>query len=173
MKLTKAMREKFVDDVLAGIPIQHGYDLSEAKEQIRALYESQLPSDILTFAKKYPNLIKRDKYFNLKALAYLSKDRYERQPSVWVIDYENYIEADLSQWVKFKHLADAELEERKSLRNRLLEIANACTTLAKLKVALPELESYMPVEQEVKRNLPVASGTVITDLLQLGLKIAK
>lgn len=172
MKLTKFMREQFVDDVMGGIPVEHRFDIEDAKSEIRSAIEMKLPVDLYRISREYPNLFTRSKSVYLTQFKYTNHYGYESELSVRVIDHENCAEIDVRPWVFKKELADAELNERDVLRKRLTEIANACTTLAKLKVALPELESYMPVE-EVKRNLPVASGTVITDLLQLGLKIPK
>ena len=172
MKLTKAIREKFVYDVLAGIPIKHNFNMQDTKSEIINAIESQLPHDLFQVVKNYPQVIQRGKYYTLHELKYVTSDGYVRAPEIYVVNHESCKMIDTKPWVFKKELADAELNERDVLRKRLTEIANACTTLAKLKVALPELESYMPVE-EVKRNLPVASGTVITDLLQLGLKIPK
>lgn len=172
MKLTKTMREKFVDGVLAGVPIKNHFNINDAKSEIINAIEKQLPDEIFKVVKNHPQVIQRTKRYKLDALSYLNSDGYIRTPEIYTINHESCQMVDVTAWVELKKLADAEQEERKTLRDRLLELSASCSTLAKLKVALPELESYMPVE-EVKRNLPIASGTVITDLLQLGLKIPK
>lgn len=173
MKLTKAIREKFVHDVLVGIPVKHHFNMQDAKSEIINAIEKQLPDEIFKVVKNHQQVIQRTKWYKLDALSYLNSDGYKRTPEIYTINHESCQMVDVTAWVELKKLADAEQEERKTLRDRLLEISASCSTLAKLKVALPELESYMPVEQEVKRNLPIASGTIITDLLQHGLKIPK
>lgn len=160
MKLTKAIREKFVDDVLAGIPVKHHFNIYDAMLEIRVLVEDKLPDDVKTFAKHHPNLIKREKRLRFESLI---SNRWG-DTCVDVVQHCNCKVLPVTDYVILQKLNIEEQEEREKLRNRLLEISASCSTLTKLKVALPELESYMPVE-EVKRNLPIASGTVITDLL--------
>lgn len=172
MKLTKAIREQFVNDVLAGIPTKHFFNMQDAKSEIINAIEKQLPDEIFKVVKNHPQVIQRTKRYKLDALSYLNSDGYIRTPEIYTINHESCQMVDVTAWVELKKLADAEQDERALLGTRLREISASCSTLAKLKAALPELESYMPVE-EVKRNLPIASGTVITDLLQLGLKIPK
>lgn len=172
MKLTNTMRKQFVDDVLAGIPVKHHFDMRDAKSEIINAIEAKLPSEILKVVKENPQIIIRSKRFKLDELSYLNSDGFKRTPEIYTVQHESCKMIDFTAWVNLKELADIEQEERKVLHARLLEISNSCSTLTKLKVALPELESYMPAEV-VKRDLPVASGTVVTDLLQLGLKIPK
>jgi hypothetical protein len=172
MKLSKTIREKFVSDVLAGIPIKHHFNMQDAKSEIINGIEEQLPLGLLQTVKTYPQVIQRHKYYKLDTLYYINSDGYKRTPEIYVVNHASCEMIDLSKWLLQKKLAESEHEERKVLQKRLTEITASCTTLAKLKLALPELESYMPVE-EVKRNLPIASGTVITDLIQFGLKIPK
>lgn len=169
MKLTKAIREQFVSDVLAGIPVKHHFNINDAMLEIRTLVEDKLPDDVKAFIKNHPNLIKREKRLRFESLI---SNRWG-DTSVYVVDHDDCKVLPVTEYVILQKLNLDEIEERNVLSKRLLEISASCSTLAKLKVALPELESYMPVKQEVKRNLPIASGTVITDLLQLGLKIPK
>jgi hypothetical protein len=75
--------------------------------------------------------------------------------------------------VYVKERYDIEQGERATIRQRISDVTYSCTTLAKLKVALPELESYMPAELEVVKSLPIATGGLITDLLNIGLKVPK
>ena len=172
MKLTKAIREEFVDDVMNGIPVKYHFDFADAKSEIINAIEAQLPSDLLKVVREYPNLFLRNKRIELALLGYKNGYGHYLNHAVYVIDHPNCKMINIDKHIDQNDKFETEQDERDALRKRLLEIANSCTTLAKLKVALPELESYMPNE-EVKRNLPVASGTVITDLLQLGLKIPK
>lgn len=172
MKLTKAMREEFVASVMSGIPIEHHYNSDDAESEIIKAVEMQLPNDMLNFVKNYPDLVLRNKRMEFKDLKYRNWRDQVCYTSIYVIDHESCKPIDVSQWIEKQQKHDAEKQRRAELQRRLSEITKACTTLAKLKVALPELESYMPTEV-VKRDLPIASGTVITDLMQLGLKVPK
>lgn len=168
MILTKAHRADFLDAVMAGVPIKHPFDISLAKREIRIAIENQLSRDVRYFTERYPDLVKREKYISLDPL---KSGRY--LASIHVIDRPEASKIDLAPWVKAQDLAEAEQEERGALRARLAEIAASCSTLAKLKAALPELESYMPKELKTNKNLPVAAGSVVTDLLAVGLKVPK
>lgn len=176
MNLTKALREEFVDAVMNGIARHHHFELGDAKKAIAKAIEDQLPEDLKAVVAKYPDLFKRDKYIALHELDYIRTDEKGRSRSVYVylyvIDHDDAKPVDLSRWVELKKLADDEEYQRRELRSRITQIAAACTTLKKLKEALPELESYMPAEVE-KRDLPVAAGTVVTDLMAAGLRIPK
>lgn len=172
MKLTKSMREQFVDDVMRGIPVEHHFSIEDAKSEIRSAIEMKLPVALYRTLKEYPNLFRRDKIINLTQFKYTNRYGRESELSVWVIEHDACTEIDVTAWVNLNKLHEEEQNKRNEISKRLYEIVNSCSTLAKLKIALPELETYMPTE-EVKRDLPVASGTVITDLLQLGLKVPK
>jgi hypothetical protein len=168
MILTKAHRADFLDAVMAGIPIRHPFDIDKAKREIRIAIENQLPRDVRYFIERYPDLVKREKYIGLSPL---KSGQYAA--SIHVIDRPEATKIDLAPWIKAQDLAEAEEVERFELRARLAEIAASCSTLAKLKAALPELESYMPKEAIPSKNLPVAAGSVVTDLLAVGLKVPK
>ena len=177
MRLSNAIREDFVESVMSGIPVLHKYSKSEAVREIVAAMEEQLPDDIKKFAKCHPNLIKRERNWSLKELKYdwISEGKYARSdyPYAYTIDHESVERIDTTKWVDLKKAADKEKEERKELEERLKQITNSCNSLKQLKEALPEFESYMPEEAETVRNLPVAAGSIVTDLLAAGLKIPK
>lgn len=173
MKLTNALRESFIDSVMNGIPIVNKYNKDDTMQEIRLAIEAQLPEDILEFAIKYPNLVKREKYFSFTELKYVNKDGWINTPSFYTIDHDDVKHIDIYKWVYAKQLHDIEQQDRANIRKRISDVTYSCTTLAKLKVALPELESYMPAEREVVKNLPIATGGLISDLLNVGLKVPK
>lgn len=176
MKLTKSMRDEFVDNVMAGIPVQHKFNNGEARLEIARAIEKQLPADVQEFAAKYPDLIKRCEYITLTGLEYDQFDGKRTRmirPLANVIDHPDAKPIDLTQWIERKRMCDEEQDRRKELRSRITQIAASCGTLAKLRDALPELESYMPAEQIAAKNLPIAAGGVVTDLLNAGLKVPK
>ena len=170
MKLTNATRESFIDSVMKGIPVVNKFDIDDTMMKIRGKVEAALPKDILEFATKYPNLIKREKRLRFEILN--SCGRWNVN-TVNVIDHESCVPIGVTDYVILQKRNLDEQIERKVIRQRISDVTYSCTTLAKLKVALPELESYMPAEREVVKNLPIATGGLITDLLNIGLKVPK
>lgn len=178
MRLTNMHREEFVEDVMAGIPVEHKYNQHDAEIEIARAIEKQLPADVQAFAKKHPNLIQRTHQIKLEALKFERYDSFYKKkvtvtPHVLVINHPDTKLIDLTPWSERKRLFDEEQDRRNELRSRISQIAASCNTLKQLKEALPELESYMPEEELAKRNLPIAAGGVITDLLRAGLKVPK
>lgn len=177
MNLTNKLRSEFVNDVMKSIPLIHYYNMADAMQEIRIETENRLPSDILTFSKNHPNLLERNLQITVRELSYEFVNHRgnsdTRNPYFKTVDHPvNKLPIDYSKWVDKKKRYDDEQNSRLVLADRLNQIASSCSTLAKLKAAFPELESYMPVEV-VKKNLPVASGSIVTDLLNVGLKIPK
>lgn len=172
MRLTNTMREKFLDDVMNGIPFKNYFNIDDAKSEIIKEIESKLPQDLLLTVKNYPNLICRQKRIEFENFKYVRPNGWERILTVGVVDHENCVPIDINKWKEAYKLYVIEKDERDELSKRLCEIIWSCTTVAKLKLALPELESYMPKEP-ILNQVPIAAGSVITDLLQLGLKIPK
>lgn len=164
-RLTNLMRDTFIEQVMNGIPVQHPFNIDDVKQKVRILIESKLPQDIKTFSKNYPNLVKREKSF------YLSDKLRGR--SVYVIDHDSCTLPDLKEFEKQKEMHDSEIGRRNEIRNQLYSVTYACTTVEKLKLALPELESYMPKAND--RQLPIAVPTdvVVANLMQAGLKVPK
>lgn len=177
MNLTNKLRAEFVNDVMKSIPLVNYYNTADAMQEIRIETESRLPAEILTFSKNYPNLLERSLQITVVELRYEQTDYRgivnTRRPYFNTVDHPvNLLPIDYTKWIDKKKRYDDEQHSRLLLSDRLNQIASSCSTLAKLKVAFPELESYMPLEV-VKKNLPTASGSIVTDLLNVGLKIPK
>lgn len=176
MRLSKQIINDFVDEVMAAIPRKNKYNKNDAEEQIRHAVEAQMPEEILAFAKKFPNLVRRDKYMSIEPLTYFwtasNGNSRKSTPSIRTFDHEAAKMVDVREWVKQKEAYEKEEEERKQKRSRLLEVASSCSTLKQLEAALPALKSYMPAER-VEKKLPVAAGGLVSDLLASGLKVPK
>jgi len=167
-RLTNVMRDTFIEQVINGIPVKHPFDLQDVKEQILKRVESNLPVDIKSFAKKYPYLIKRNK--NIYLPECLTGGRYR---TITTIDHESCKMIDCSEFELQLKNHENENEARAKVRGELYSVAYACTTVEKLKLALPELESYMPKAND--RQLPIAVPTdvVVENLMRAGLKVPK
>ena len=68
-------------------------------------------------------------------------------------------------------------EKITELRTKLTTVVNGCSTLKQLKLALPELEKYMPADNQLtlshtNRSLPVVAN-VMGDLIKAGWKYPK
>lgn len=169
MKLTRAMINKFIDNVMADVPRQVKYNHNEVVLEIRNKLEEQLPADILDFMKKHPALIYRTKGINLSKE--FGKSSYFQ---LYVVNHESVKPIDVSEYVSTYPKFLAENDTRQAMSARLLELASSCTTLDSLQKLLPELVKYMPEEKvrADKANLPIATGRgVVTDLINSGLKV--
>lgn len=78
---------------------------------------------------------------------------------------------------KLKVKADEQVEKIEELKTKLTSLVNGCSTLKQLKLAVPELEKYMPADNQLSlshtnRSLPVVTN-VIADLVKAGWKETK
>lgn len=191
MRLTKAMREQFVEAVEKHLPDIPDFDnQTQCDEPVRKAAEGVLPKEVRDFAKKYPRYV--DRGFSSRQVLYLTtsdRDLFRgRRPNELST---RYIDADPSEpglaaaqkaAVKAateKVAADFKAwKERRIERNRLLdrlrEVAYAATTDKALKELLPEFAHLVPESSglSVDRSLPVAAASaVVADLVKAGLKM--
>lgn len=169
-RLTNAMRDTFIEQVMNGIPVNHPFNIEDVKEKVVKLIESRLPDEIKNFARKYPDLVYRKKYLYLPESLNRSNGR---QVSVQVLEHENCEMVDCSAFAMQKRNHEDEQQNRALIKSQLYSATYACTTVEKLKTAFPELESYMPKQND--RYLPVATPTdvVVSNLMSAGLKVPK
>lgn len=175
MRLTNDFRRTFVAAVMDSIPRKHRFDSDAIKDELRQASEAGLPQEVRLFAKKYPNLIQRTRLVWLDGVPEGLARSVARIPrSIYVLDHEDVTTPDVSGILA---RASAYVEEeafRRELSTRLQEIAASCTTLKALQDALPELVGFMPAEQPgMKKQLPVAAGGLVSELVSAGLAIPK
>lgn len=169
-RLSNLMRDTFIEQVMSGVPVLHPFNIDDVKEKIAKLIEARLPEDIKAFDKKHPGLLMRSKSLYLpESLSTGRRNCYY----VNVVNHEACEMVDCSGFELQKRNHDTEVSQRAEMRSQLYSIAYACNTVEKLKLALPELESYMPKAND--RHLPVATPTdvVVANLMGAGLKIPK
>ena len=170
MRLTNDKRRAFVNAVIADVP------KVDYKEQIRKLLldaaVEMLPEPI---RKIWDNPELRhylgSNYiycFNVGVgVAYPRNIERESDFSIGVLDaVDNLDTLDTNQ--------NEKIEE---LKTKLTSLVNGCSTLKQLKLAVPELEKYMPADNQLSlshtnRSLPVVTN-VMADLAKAGWKETK
>lgn len=167
-RLTNSMRDVFIDQVMAGIPVNNPFNFEDVKEQILKRVEDNLPVDIKTFIKKYPYLIRRNKSLYLPES--LTGGRYR---AITTVDHDSCQMVDCSEFESQLKNHEIEKESRNKVRSELYSVVYACTTVEKLKIALPELESYMPKKNDRQLPISVPTDVVVSNLMQAGLKVPK
>lgn len=165
MRLTKDLRERFVDSVMAGTKCK----AEEAEAACIAacnkeLYMS-LPEDVRRLDKKYPGLMARYEHcvdlptIGKYTYAYLTVTALNKGKAD---SYRDHLTAE-------RQAVKDEEEARKDLRRHLMSVAAGCRTAEELAKKLPELSSYIPRET---RPLAVTThAQLITDLMNVGLDL--
>jgi|GEM_PF-4087395 len=164
MRLTAKHKSDFVKAVMSSVPTPATKARADAISDFTKVLERRLPPSILKLSKQYPNVFRRVSGYCPELgehVYHISMDPTAPLP-----------EAKGADTVMMNYRK--ELENLRNLRVRLRDLTVACTTLAQLSAALPELTAYMPkdVAKEPKlKNLPVAAGGVVADLLKAGLPV--
>lgn len=166
MRLTNEIRDEFISKVDKSIRRRHPLNQSKYVEAVKALVEASTPKEVLEFKKKYPRFIGSGTYVKVEAPVYgtmwfhalTEDDRPQLDPVA------------LAELGKKHALYLKERDRIKETKNKLRAIVYSCSTLKKLKEALPELVKYMPEETSVQKYLPVSPviGEVVSELLSLG-----
>ena len=168
MRLTNDKRRAFVNAVIADVP------KVDYKEQIRKLLldaaVEMLPEPI---RKIWDNpelrhyLGRNYMYVFDVSMAYPRNIEIKSDFSIGTLDAAD----------KLDTLDTNQNEKIKELKTKLTSLVNGCSTLKQLKLAVPELEKYMPADNQLSlshtnRSLPVVTN-VIADLVKAGWKETK
>lgn len=166
MRLTNELRDEFLNKVDKSIRRRHKFDDSAYTEAVKALVEEKTPNEVFDFKKKYPRFIGSGTYVKVETPLYGTM-------YFSALTEENYPKVDekkLAELGKKYELYNKEQERIKEATRKLRGIAYSCSTLKKLKEALPELVKFMPEETTGQKYLPVSPviGEVVSELLSLG-----
>lgn len=173
MKLTNAMRDQFVSKVMTSIKWKSPWNKDKIIDEINKRLRAVVPAEILAFDEKYPNMLQAES-INVEFMNY--KDKWENGNSYWVycnavaikgVGLKDIFLEDLkSAWASYR----AEVESRKQMRERLMEIAREMTTDDQLAAALPKLKKFIPKPAvKVVKGLPVAMTGIQNELIKMGL----
>lgn len=159
MRLTNAMRDSFVDAVMADVPKVDYRDLVE--KLVRKEGESHLP-EVVRKALKDPVL---SQYIEQKYI-YVPEGYgrvYGHMPAEWSLKPRA-----LETIESYKALGVEQDKKRKEIRNNIHAIACSCSTVEKLRQKLPEFAKYIPKPPKPQiKELPMIT-TLVADLSKMG-----
>lgn len=162
MRLTVKHKSDFVKAVMSSVPTPAAKARADAISDYTRVLENRLPPSVLKLSKQYPNVFRRVSGYCPELgehVYHISMDPTAPLPEARGADtvMKNYRK---------------EQENLLSLRMRLRDLTAACTTLAQLSAAFPDLTAYMPkdaAKESKLKNLPVAAGGIVADLVKAGL----
>ena len=159
-RLTKTLREVFVRAVMDDVPQP---DEDQCSKEFQELVNKEMPPEVLAAFLKYPDWLNPESHC-------VTWGRAANERSVWLrYKWFSSSQDDFSTEMKeyIEKLADI-VENRNKLRAKIKGVAESCTTIAHLKIALPELEKYMPEDTPAPtKQLPVMAN-LMADVIALG-----
>ena len=157
MKLTNYIRDAFIDSAMADVP--KGCD---HEEEIRKIAQADLIGQL-------PPLIQRA-WKDSSTIEYIKRrsGEYGGVQVAYPSESERWNAPDRKLTPEAQKKVDklaaemaADMELRRSLRQKLKGAAYACNTSKQLRELLPEFSKYLPAEQEQTcRTLPVVANIV-------------
>jgi len=176
MKLTHALREEFVDDVMSSVKWKSPWTKERMIEEICKRLRAAVPHEIIAFDLTHPNMLQYES-ISLDFMQYVERNE-ERKHSWYVSSSAHCIKGtglkdinieDLeAAWVVYR----AEVNSRKEMKARLTEIAREMSTDDQLKAALPKLSKFVPKPAvKIKAGLPVAMTGIQNELVKMGLSL--
>lgn len=161
MRMTKMLREAFVDAVLADVP----------EMDYRALYQRHLQEFVL---KRLPDAV-RKVYDNPEARCYLvlTHPYASNVGSLTVFCYSAIEESPLtveeSATLEYvRKLSEEQRDTQRALRSKLEAAIAGCSTVKSAHKLLPEFAKYLPsLEASTTPNLP-AVANIVADLSKAG-----
>lgn len=163
MKLTKVHREAFVKAVLQDAP-QVNYE-EQAHKFAKECAIEYLPAQLRQFALSENT----QDYLSMETIWF--NQHFTGICPVRVFASRNKSFAfkadDRKKLDKIEKLAQAQIEQRQALKERVAGVIASCTTLKIAKERLPEFAKYLPEEIEKTQNLP-AIANIVADLTKLG-----
>lgn len=164
MRLTRTLRENFVQDVLKRIPCKHRYTDDQLREDTRKLALSLLPEDAQRVIARYPKLAVP----RVKCVPIDDEGHYS---CITFYGDQELSDSDIAPFLEKMKASRTEANERLIMRRRLLDIAGSVTTVNALKELLPELAHLLPSkEDKAEKKLPVPVNGIITELKAMGLE---
>jgi hypothetical protein len=167
------MRVQFADDVMKSIKIKSKWDKDKIKAEVEKRINASWSDEVHEFDRLYPNMISRTS---------LTIDFMTRPEADWNTRYVRahvYVNSEMkgikvddlkTRWADYLK----EIEDRKIMRARILEIAHSVTTDTALAAVFPELVKFIP-KPEVKpvKMLPISQKSIVADLMKMGLEVTK
>lgn len=160
MKLTNYIRDAYIQQVMNDVPRERYEEMIDKLILDDAV--DQLPTAVKAVWKD-PNL---QGYIKTQSVYPVPKAGVVQVPCLNRSDFKlrSVAQQKAEELVK---LRDAQVARFNSLRDQLKSIAYGCTTRKALAETLPELEKYIPKEEETSRNLPMVAN-VVSDFVKAG-----
>lgn len=169
MKLTNSYRDQFVDAVMSAVPWLTTMTATKFVEEVEQRAMDALPEEVRELSKKYPEMLNmvdcshRFEHAGRTSWAYIVRP-------VMI----NFEKLNLKAIVKARYENEKESDQRQETARKLRAIAGSCSTLSKLRLALPDLVSYMPEEVgDVRCSTALVDPSVMKTLKESGLPIPK
>lgn len=158
MRLTNAMRDAFIRQVMNDVP-RVDYDEQIQKIALSAIVAA-MPTNVREAFNNNPDWINTE-HIDLPGAGWRRRPcPTHSRPSI--------AEADADAMRKLRVLDEAQDKLREELEAKLRAAAYACTTNAKLLELLPEFEKYIPKDGAASsRSLPVVQN-MVADFIKAG-----
>ena len=155
MKLTKTLREAFVNSAMNDVPsIDYGEMLQKAAT---ADAVAQMPPAVAAVYESHPDWIVRQQH--------RAGSRYLYIPMPAGAEFTEQAAAEFERIVE---LRSAQREARSELRAKINAAANSVTTRKALVALLPEFEKYLPADDRTATlNLP-AVANIMAEFVKAG-----
>ena len=156
MKLTKTMRDAFVNQVMNDVP-RVDY-IEQARALVLKTVEDMLPPKVLAVWKD-PQL---NHFINTDWNFYYGITVTCPGRTAW--ELPEHVDQELQRLVAANEAQTAKLDE---LRASIRAVAYSVTTTEKLRAVLPEFEKYIPTKPEKATNLP-ALANIVAKFIEAG-----
>lgn len=176
MKLTHAMRDDFVSDVMRSIKWKSPWTKEKMIEEICKRLRAAVPEEIIAFDRKHPNMLQYESII-LDFMKYIEVNekgdhKWYIYSSAQAIKGTGLNDIDISDLIPAWEAYRAEVASRKEMRDRLNQIAREMQTDEQLRAALPKLAKFVPKPAvKIKAGLPVAMTGIQNELVKMGLAL--
>lgn len=175
MKLTHAMRNKFIDDVMARVPMKSPHTQDSILQTINARLKALWPAGLDEFVCKFPSQVNCTSHY-IGWLSFHEKVNGETKcrdaHSRGVNGYNHTSMIDTSDLKALWNERLAELEERAALRSKISQQVFGVTTTQALAALFPDLVGLIPKDPpKGERLMPVAAKGLIDELKASGMKV--
>lgn len=170
MRLTQAMKIEFKNAVMSSLPTPAADAYREETDKVQKEVYALNPKDVIAFDKKYPGVVRRyEQSVKLQGSSGKYDFAYISMTPI-VAERPGLREEIAKRLTPFWEACQEEQRKRRELAASVRQATEACTTLAALQKALPELVQFMPKGGGAKALTITTHAQLITDLMKAGLK---
>lgn len=179
MKLTQAMREDFISDVMRDVPWRNTITDQKACDEcvVRAL--ALVPAEVQRMVRSHPGLMAFDSEkmigFPSHEMSFdMTKGCGAYRPwTVYIPRIVSMSDVGVRDLITAVIARDTESLERHGMKKQIRDVVMSCYTTLQLAEALPELKRYIPEAEEPIKALPVVPIGLMSQLKRAGLLVQK